>query len=463
MSLELSYGKCLAKYEGKGTIFYDAKKIKCDFEVGQLLNGEIILLCISKKVSLFSFHSPKLENFEGVTSEGYKIKSKGRIYDINFLPERPSAAKGALALRLDELSVQIKSTKAKSVRFGVTNFRFRGTVVDKRVLSLPLELDDGVKKFNVSVVPVEDYEKVVIRVSTLKDIETTCEVKADYQANGGINQLKKTVDALCRVMSVARGTKIQWIYCNFYDEKGFCNRRLHFAYITKPYCPLPLIDYRLEGKFETKEFLEIAYKKYIELRKDFKLDEGVIDTLLDARAEHDYLEIRAAKLAIALEKLKALYVSRKTTKAKEFTIDESIFKKIVPDIQKEINNVLTAAGIDKDSRKAIASESKIISLNRKSFAYIVRKLCKDIGLKVKESHITLFIQCRNKLVHVGDFYCNTATRKEKDDCKPLASPKEEYYFMVNFIDRIFLKLFGYDGNYINWHSFMTGETAREKL
>jgi hypothetical protein len=262
-------------------------------------------------------------------------------------------------------------------------------------------------------------------------------------------------------MSVARGTKIQSIYCDFYDDKNACIRRLHSATITKPYCPMPLIDYGYEGRMETKVFLENSYKKYFELCDDFKFDRGMIDALLDARAENDYLEMRAAKLAVTLEKLKAVYVTHPASKAKEFTVDEALFQELSSEIQKEIIKILNTAKIDRDSQKAIASKDKILSLNRKSFAYIIRKLCKEIGLKVIEDDISLFIRCRNKLVHVGDFYCNIATRKEKARCKPLPSPREEYYFMINFLDRFYLKLLGYDGIYINWYSHMTNKPARE--
>jgi hypothetical protein len=217
----------------------------------------------------------------------------------------------------------------------------------------------------------------------------------------------------------------------------------------------------LTEDLKTKVFLEKAYKKYIELRDNFKLDKGVIDALLDAKAENDYLEFRAAKLAVALEKLKSLFMALPTTTTKEFIIIEADFNKLCPKLKKAISEILKDVGIDPKSREKIYG--KIKELNRNSFAPLLEELCSQIGLKTKEKEIKLFINCRNKLVHKGEFYCIAATSDESAKCPPLESPIEEYYFMVSFLDRIFLKLLGYDGIYINHLSHKTGEDAREQL
>jgi hypothetical protein len=73
-------------------------------------------------------------------------------------------------------------------------------------------------------------------------------------------------------------------------------------------------------------------------------------------------------------------------------------------------------------------------------------------LIVEPDDIKLFVECRNKLVHEGRFYCTAATLREIKRCQPLASPLLECMFLVNFLDRIFLKLLGYGGSYIEWRS-----------
>jgi hypothetical protein len=77
---------------------------------------------------------------------------------------------------------------------------------------------------------------------------------------------------------------------------------------------------------------------------------------------------------------------------------------------------------------------------------------KHIGLTISSKDLNLFIYCRNSLVHTGRFYYETATLEESKECKPLPSKTHEFLFLVHTLDKIFLKLLGYDGPYIDWGS-----------
>lgn len=91
------------------------------------------------------------------------------------------------------------------------------------------------------------------------------------------------------------------------DEAGSCVARTHASTVTKPYCPLAVIDPTVDS--DTKRFLEQTYPVYISKRNDYRLNRGTIDAYLDAKAENDYLETRAVKLAVAMEMLKNVFVS----------------------------------------------------------------------------------------------------------------------------------------------------------
>jgi len=64
----------------------------------------------------------------------------------------------------------------------------------------------------------------------------------------------------------------------------------------------------------------------------------------------------------------------------------------------------------------------------------------------------LLVQSRNSLIHRGGFYCELADEDERKRCTPLPTVKDEYCFLLNFLDKVFLKLLGYSGPYINWRS-----------
>ena len=204
------------------------------------------------------------------------------------------------------------------------------------------------------------------------------------------------------------------------------------------------------GGKESKAFIEQAYPAYVNKRKSYKLDKGTIDAYLDAKAEADYLEMRGIKLAVAMEILRSVFLELPDAPMTGYIIEEEKFKKLSPHLCAAIDEFLKTEIIDRDSRKAMCNDKKVLELNRRSFANFLKKLCRHIDLRISEDDIKLFVQCRNKLVHDGRFYCAIATPEEQNQCKPLPSKWHEYCFLINFLDRVFLKLLGYSGPYIDW-------------
>lgn len=82
-------------------------------------------------------------------------------------------------------------------------------------------------------------------------------------------------------------------------------------------------------------------------------------------------------------------------------------------------------------------------------------LWNEIELPMEDKDICLFINSRNTLIHQGKFYCKN---KESDpNCQPLPNVVDEYFFIVNILDKTMLRLVGYRGQYINCRGFARGE------
>ena len=152
----------------------------------------------------------------------------------------------------------IGGADVEKVHFGITNFE----LVDPGMQAIPDRLDIGVKdkylEIKISIKPLADYEKVMRRLRILKGVDVTCEMLIE-SASQNIKQLKSFVDNLCWILSVARGTSIQWIYIYQYDDRGNCTSRSFFPRKTKPYCPLYIIAPIIK---DTKLFLEKVYPSY---------------------------------------------------------------------------------------------------------------------------------------------------------------------------------------------------------
>ena len=172
--------------------------------------------------------------------------------------------------------------------------------------------------------------------------------------------------------------------------------------------------------------------------------------------------MNGAKLAVVMEKLKATLIdsneltdlNSENVHVGEYIINPDDFNQCRKNIQKNIKLCLEDIGIlDGNIRKKIYKN--IIGLNRTSFEDLLRGLWDEIDLCLEDRDICLFINSRNSLIHKGKFYCESKELNEQ--CKPLANRVEEYFFILNILDRTILKLVGYNGPYINYKDFVKGD------
>ena len=84
-----------------------------------------------------------------------------------------------------------------------------------------------------------------------------------------------------------------------------------------------------------------------------------MDAYLDAKVEHDFLETRAGKLALAIEKLKHTFLRSGVSAVGEYVVPDATFQPLVADIVKTIRPILENAGIPADKVAMIASEGKV--------------------------------------------------------------------------------------------------------
>lgn len=403
------YGEYLFSYEGNGILTIidgeGQKKIDCHFEAGQLTNGEILLFCngLPPGLSYFTYYGIRVSLFEGTTIEGHSIKAIQLDSDLGRIAYLPENCDNALlctnaAFRIDELTVILSNMERKEIRFGLTNFEievptFQSDIFSDTILSLSL------KGVNIKIIALQNFFKVFLQTKTLKIINVMSEAVFPLSKYNDISQITQIMDNLSILISIARGRKVQWIYYTIYDLNNSPISRTHFAYITKPYAALSIIDHNHENLEEIKEFLEVSYSNYPPSIINF--NKWVVEEYLAAKLEGDYLEARAKRIVITLEILKAL-------------------------------------------------NKKMPELSDSYFREFITKLCKKLNVGISESEINLFYESRNSLIHEGEFYCKTATDEKKKKIPPLPTPVDEYFFLINFVDKIFIKLLGYNGIYLDW-------------
>ncbi len=466
-----AYGRPLFTYRGEGTLRWPGDKARgIAFEIGQYPNGRIVLAGLYSGTDFSDAllrwaggqPDPSPETFEGVAENGVRLRCVGGVMPTNYLPK--THAEGEYdAFRLQSLEcdhdVDPVCTAARQHRFGLVNFHFHGTrrvAVERsngthHLTGLPVTLRIGSAAVGAVIAPVADSDHLHRLVMTQKTCAVLAEVIVDSAAGTDADQLAQAVSDLCLVLSVMRGTKVQWIYRQDWQGQRVI-KTIHRAGLTKAYSPLAPLGYDYESRSDSERFVQAGLVA-LSTSPILQSDRTVIDAYLDAKVEHDFLETRAAKVALALEKLKQVCLQTGAMAVGEFEADEAIFRSVVPAMVSAALPLAISGGIPADVAKRIISESKLGGLNRTSFRQVVKALLSLIVLKVPTAEQGLFIACRNSLVHVGRFYCDAATAEQRANVQPLATPFEEYCFMISFLDRIFLKIFGYSGKYFDWRDF----------
>jgi hypothetical protein len=458
------YGQPLVSYSGTGTLTRDdGWSTELTFNAAQFPDGRIVVLGHHPRDEEFIWFGggdePEPTSFNGVTLEGWTLTSGGQARSTNYLPKMTIEGSYA-ATRLNQLECSRGSSlPVTDHRFGLVNFDFEGTHRIKierssgehYTIGLPVPLKVGGRVVNAMIVAVEDADHLHRRVMTHKSAEVLAELVVPKTEGIDGADLVQAVNDLGVALSVARGTKVVWIYRHDWSGSQIVHTT-HRATIVKAYSPWAPLRGNHEHRAATAAFV-LSGATALTTSAVLKADRSVVDAYLDAKVEHDFLETRAAKLALAIEKLKHTFLRSGVADVGEFVVPAATFQPLVPKIVDAIRPILEQAGIEAEKANLIASVAKVGGLNRAGFGGIVKALCRHAGLKVSSKEMKLFGLCRDYLVHTGQFYCQGGTAEEWAKDAPAASPLGEYCFMISFLDRLFLKLFGYSGEYFDWRDF----------
>ena len=425
------FGTSLHSYRGEGRLcLRSGNDLDVKFVMAQLPDGtNVILIRTTDVAPLFSaMSSDGILRFEGRTSDGLHVETRGKLGPRGFPGDLPRewGSGGWDCYTAQKLRVRMRSGTPGTVRYGLTNVR------PPWRRELPLCLRFGDKAVKARLLRVPESNLVYSRVRVLRGTAVTCELEIPAQQDIASEEIQEVTSDVCYLLSIAQGCKVEWIYREWYDEEDLTCRE-HWMRTTRPFSGLQVVPF--DAPTGIRDYLEMTYPKYILRRNSWGLRRGPIDQYLEAKAEGDFLETRAAKLAVALEALKHRYLQRRGVSIPEFIMEPTSFEKLLPDLVSATNTVLPDQYSEKVNEDAL--RGRLMGLNRPSFSRILKHLAEDIGVSLTSNERRRFIESRNALVHRGQFP------------RP-KSGVEEYFFMVHILDRIFLKLIGFSGAYVDY-------------
>ena len=426
------YGTISVEYEGSGTLTArNGVTAPCGFTASQMRDGRVVLLVTlgAEDAAAGFFVLEGADAVVGSTTTGWHLTATG-LSHVNYLPPVPRNQPGTfLAYHAKQVTIETPSAEeTSSSLFAIVNAIFVGN-------NLAVEHPKG----RAHLRRVDDYESVTVQVRTLKRIDITAELEVELPDP----ETSETVaDDICSLLSIASGTKVQWIRRTDLTQSLDVVRSCHDYRVTKPYCPLPVIDPR--PRQDLSLFLTTTLPTYVQRRESWGLSAGLLDAYLDAKSETDYLQVRGVKLAVVMEMLKESFLQ--VSGYQQLNMPKGKFHTIVRCIKTELKR----PHHDLEKRQRDVAYRNLEGLNRIPFGDVLDALCSKLQLNVPKRDRTLFVQCRNSLIHTGHFYCETAGTEERSTVVPHPSSAEEYFWLLHFLDRLFLRLVGYEGPYVDW-------------
>ena len=118
---------------------------------------------------------------------------------------------------------------------------------------------------------------------------------ATISAMQTLDLIKNTISNLCDLISIAKGTRVQWIYYDLLENDSLISK-VHIFRATRRYNDSPIISMMGSAGKEFKTFLETTYPIYAERCDPYRLHEGTIDAYLDAKGGSDLAEMRGQNL-----------------------------------------------------------------------------------------------------------------------------------------------------------------------
>jgi hypothetical protein len=381
---------------------------------------------------------------------------------------------------VQSINVETNNKKpVKRIHFGLTNFLFTGNNDNGELLSLNFRDMDP-----IIIKKISNYDDVKNQLKDKKSISVTSELVITLREQDKIPDIIDISHRICWLLSICRGSKISWIYYTCYDNDGSIVFTSHCDMITRPISTASeLISSDFPSVKSTTKFLEVAYQTVSDDPILLKYLTPFSNVFVDSRESRGFIQSRGVRLVVLMEMLTKYVLEDPRFEIQEYILDSATQKDTKKEIIKKCREVVHTQIGDSDNIRlssrwnlpttdAINTQIRIFNsrldlinnlsaINRTPFRRLIVKLCEKTKLDVDEYDIKLFVASRNALIHTGEYYCLTEDEDEKRHLPPLNTRHEEYFFILNFIDKIFLKLFGYSGEYNNMRKW--GSSLRETI
>jgi hypothetical protein len=389
--IELSqFGTIIQKYTGNGQLSRKGYGPEgCSFEAGQFSDGEIIIICAISDI-IFDGKDDEI-TLVGITSDGQNFMANGYAiqnrYSVNLSHEREAPVQ--IVLRSSgEFHLGLGDADWQghaSIHFYATNFKFTGMHTEE-IEPNHWRLNHIKLNLDSRDITLRQMDNYEQRIKQIEDKHET-DITAEFVIEINRDDLLETfnlISVLCDLLSIARGKRINWIYYDVLID-GAQVYREHQPLIVTPFAGFEVIDHMPPKN--TVYFLQTCYPHYVKLDTMFRFLN--VTNIYTAVRSGGFIETRCLAAFSLVE-----YLAKKVT-----TPPTPPGRKREPEFRQWLEAIIN-----------------------------------EYHVPIDPTEITSFVKIRNSLVHEMKFLPS--------------DPQEQYFQVMHFLDRILLRILGYDSYYL---------------
>lgn len=400
---------------------------RCSYRVAQAEDGSCYLACSLRNMSEFPFGilpDRMRLSLVGTCRDGAVSVSPcdGRVLKSTAILQHPVRVTVVFGIR--HFTIEPKhavASKARRKRFVITNMRIDG----KTPLAVNVVWHGQAVSATLAELDGQSGPARGRRSTRDAHPAATLSIPSEAEEPEGL------ADALCSILSIAQGQKVQWIAAQELDEANELLRDESLNRAVGRSASMPIID---PMWLETQAFVQGVFTRFVSIAEQWDMSR-IIDAFCDARRDDDFLESRGVKLAVVLEMLKAQYLTNRDPLRGRMLPDDQ-FDAMRERLTHAVDQVGKDSGLNNRVRRAL--RAKVGEFNRRPFRWVLRELCDELGLAIPDCERDKIATIRNNLVHEGRFSTGALEDRRKENLPA-------YLLLLSFLDRALLRLLRYEG------------------
>lgn len=415
-------------YSGHGRLTVAGRSWNAPYRIAQAGDGRCFLAC--SLPGHLSFDGRQQLAFEGRMSEGTVEAQDDRAASVQEdLTFSERGIRTRVLFRIQSFDVRVSSAVPGSERFAIVNVDISGPD------TWELQLDWHGEPIWLTFQAEPDEHRLLRQARLGRSVAVTGQVLVPRNEHYSTEDV---VDALCWVLSLGQGRKVQWISRQLVGPDGLACVHEYRNRATRRFGPLSPID---SDWRDTQRFVESVYPVFLARQDEWQIGR-LIDAYVDAKSDQDFLESRGIKLAAVLEMIKAQYLEVNDP-LQGAILPATQFDALRQDLVNAIEGVATRYSVARTCRSAM--RRKAGELNRHPFRDVMQSMCRHLDMALQGDELRQIAAIRNSLIHEGRF--SSAASQG-----PRLEPVEAWRILVSFVDRVLLRLVDYRGPYRDFRS-----------